>query len=85
MRKLCCYNLSVYSAGDKKGTCFLWSEIEGKRGSNEISTCLSLYLSNWDHQLNMLYFTQTHAEVRIETRLLQGVFFILWQQYQMSK
>ncbi|XP_053372947.1 uncharacterized protein LOC128546452 [Mercenaria mercenaria] len=45
MRKLCCYNLSIYSAGDKKATCYLWSETDGKRGSNEISTCLNLYLS----------------------------------------
>ena len=39
-RKLCCYNLSVYSLGDGNGLCHLWDETQGKRGANEISTCL---------------------------------------------
>lgn len=43
MKKLCCYNLSIYSAGNKSAVCYLWSEVDGKRGSNEISTCLNLY------------------------------------------
>ncbi|MEW8548265.1 MAG: hypothetical protein AB2693_32575, partial [Candidatus Thiodiazotropha sp.] len=52
-RKLSCYNLSVYSLGDSKASCFLWNETEGNRGSCEIGTCLLLYLkslpSNIDH------------------------------------
>ena len=46
MRERCCYNLSIYSAGDKKASYFIWSETDGKRGSNEISTCLNLYLQS---------------------------------------
>lgn len=44
MRKLCCYNLSFYSLGNNRGTCFLWSEVDGKRGSSEVATCLYLQL-----------------------------------------
>lgn len=44
MRKLCFYNLSLYSLGNGKGSCYVWSEIDGNRGSSEISTCLWLYL-----------------------------------------
>lgn len=40
MRKLCCYNLSVYSLGDATATCFVWTEIDAKRGASEVATCL---------------------------------------------
>lgn len=39
-RKLCCYNLTVYSLGDKQVHCHVWDETQGKRGSCEIATCL---------------------------------------------
>lgn len=43
--KLSVYNLSVYSLGSRVGTCFLWSEIDGARGANEIGTCMSTYIN----------------------------------------
>ena len=43
-RKLSVYNFTVYSLGDGKGTCFIWDETEGKRGSSEIATCILMYL-----------------------------------------
>lgn len=45
-RKLSTYNLSVYSLGTKSGTCILWDETEGKRGANEIGSCILLYLQS---------------------------------------
>ena len=44
MRKLCCYNLSVYNLGTQAGTCYVWSETEAGRGSCEVATCLRLQL-----------------------------------------
>ncbi|CAG2211934.1 unnamed protein product [Mytilus edulis] len=44
MRKLNCYNLSIYNLGTKNATSYLWSEVEGKRGACEITTCLYLQL-----------------------------------------
>lgn len=43
-RKLCVYNLSLYSLASKDGTCYVWNEMEGKRGACEISTCLYMFL-----------------------------------------
>ncbi|XP_062577208.1 uncharacterized protein LOC134239069 [Saccostrea cucullata] len=43
-RKLSCYNLSIYNLGSSNATCYLWSEVEAKRGSCEIGTCLYLQL-----------------------------------------
>ena len=41
MRKFCCYNFTVSILANL--TCNLWSEVEGKRGSCEVSTCLNLH------------------------------------------
>ncbi|XP_076087808.1 uncharacterized protein LOC143058197 [Mytilus galloprovincialis] len=45
-RKLSCYNLSFYSLGDNKGTCNLWNETEGERGSCEVTSCLHKYITS---------------------------------------
>ena len=40
-RKLCVYNLCIYqSTPPNNEYCYCWSELEGKRGSNEIGTLL---------------------------------------------
>nr|XP_022903935.1 uncharacterized protein LOC111416199 [Onthophagus taurus]XP_022910560.1 uncharacterized protein LOC111421623 [Onthophagus taurus] len=40
-RKLCAYNLAIYEAAPpNKGYCYLWSEVDGQRGSCEIGTAL---------------------------------------------
>lgn len=39
-RKLCCYNLTLYSLADRQVVCHVWDETNGKRGSCEIATCL---------------------------------------------
>ena len=44
-RKLSVYNLSVYSLGNGAGTCYLWSEVDGARGANEIGTCMNMYIN----------------------------------------
>ncbi|KAK3090584.1 hypothetical protein FSP39_012887 [Pinctada imbricata] len=46
--KLCLssYNLSFYSLGDKKGTCYIWDETNGGRGSCEVGTCLLLHINS---------------------------------------
>ena len=44
-RKLCCYNFTVYEQAEPNdGHCYLWSEVDGRRGSNEIGSCLLQYL-----------------------------------------
>ena len=46
-RKICVYNLCIYSAAPpNEAYCYCWSEVEGKRGSNDIGTCLYKWLSD---------------------------------------
>ena len=43
-RKLSIFNFTIYSLADKEGKCYIWDETEGKRGANEIATCIFFYL-----------------------------------------
>ena len=45
-RCLSTYNLSFYSLGDSKATCYLWDETNGGRGSNEVGTCLLMHINS---------------------------------------
>ncbi len=51
-RKLCVYNLTVWEGKrPNEGHCFTWPEIEGKRGSNEIATCLYSWLKQLPQEI----------------------------------
>lgn len=44
MRKFAVYNFTVYNLASQKVLCYLWDETQGKRGANEISTCIYDYI-----------------------------------------
>ncbi|CAG9773351.1 unnamed protein product [Ceutorhynchus assimilis] len=43
-RNLCVYNLTIYESVED-AYCFCWTELNGKRGSSKIGTCLFKYLN----------------------------------------
>lgn len=55
-RKLHMYNLTVFSMADQKGYCYMWTEVEGQRGSNEISTCIYKYLESLPKSVQHVIF-----------------------------
>lgn len=44
LRKLSVYNLTIYNLGNQDVLCDLWDETQGKRGANEISSCIYNYI-----------------------------------------
>lgn len=44
-RKLSIFNFTVFNLADKEGTCYMWHEGQGKRGANEVSSCLMKFIS----------------------------------------
>ena len=42
-RKLVVYNFTVYESPSGQGSCYLWTELDGCKGSDEIGTCLLKY------------------------------------------
>ncbi|CAH1963598.1 unnamed protein product [Acanthoscelides obtectus] len=47
-RRLSVLNLTIYNLVNKNCLCYLWNEINSKRWSNEISTCVANYLIQLD-------------------------------------
>lgn len=45
-RRLATYNFTVYNVVTREGDCFMWSEIQGKRGSCEIASCVFKFLKS---------------------------------------
>ena len=43
-RKLVVYNFTIYESPSAVGRCYLWTEVDGQKGSDEIGTCLLKYL-----------------------------------------
>lgn len=49
-RRLANYNLTVYDLGSRQCWCFMWSELDSKRGAAEISTCVYKALQIFDNE-----------------------------------
>ena len=67
-RKLVLYNLTVYE-GTQDGYCFMWSEVDGKRGSNEIGSILYKYLSHCHLTYRRSHFSLTAVVVKTEINM----------------
>ena len=56
-RKLVLHNFTVYeSVKPNHGFCYLWPETSGRRGANEIGTCLYQYLQSIDPKVKHVTF-----------------------------
>ncbi|CAH2097188.1 unnamed protein product [Euphydryas editha] len=49
-RKIATYNLTFYESVTRNGFCFLWNEVAGKRGANEVCTILAKYIQMVDER-----------------------------------
>ncbi|KAJ8886014.1 hypothetical protein PR048_012220 [Dryococelus australis] len=60
-RKYSIYNLMFYESGSKLGICYIWGEADEKRGTNEIFSILTLYVSEVDKR-NVVTVVQDRKE-----------------------
>lgn len=45
-QRLKSFNFTIYNVVSKQGDCYMWNEVEGKRGSCEIASCLYTYFKS---------------------------------------
>lgn len=62
--KLNCYNFTISDLYAKNAHCYFWNETEGKRGANEIGSCVLRYLQQLVHTradseepLNVIFYS----------------------------
>ncbi|CAG9826481.1 unnamed protein product [Diabrotica balteata] len=53
-QRLKVFNFTIYNTVSKQGDCFMWTEVEGKRGSCEIATCLYQYFESLPEQVTQV-------------------------------
>lgn len=58
-RKLAVYNLTVFDLISKEGTCNIWDETEGNRGSTEIGTCVFSYIKDHPNAEELLLMSDS--------------------------
>lgn len=56
-RKFATYNLTVYNIGENEANCYLWNEDQGKRGANEISTCIYKFLIKYCTNKSTIFYS----------------------------
>lgn len=63
--KLSVFNFTVYDVASKEAHCFVWSELDGNRGVNEIGSCILKYIVNKydseNHKLPLIMFSDNCA------------------------
>ena len=77
-RKLSCFNLSMYSPGDRNGTCHVWGESQASRGVCEIASYLVMHNNavTKGPQIKELHIFTILAVDRTGTSLCQLACFI---------
>jgi hypothetical protein len=60
-RKLCTYNVTTYDVANKAGWCYVWSEYDGSRGSNEVATILYRNIKKYESAEHITMFSDTYG------------------------
>ena len=84
MGKLCFYNLYVYNLSNQSGTCYVWSEVEARRGSFEVATCLHIQLQSLLLNIEHAVLYSDACRGKTEIKLLPPVLIQLFQQWIVS-
>ena len=68
----------MYEQDSKDGHCYIWPETSGKRGANEIATCLAMYLESLpEHVTHVSSFSDTcsgqNRNIHVTASLLHAV------------
>lgn len=59
--KLATYNFTIFDIGTKEGFCYVWSENVGRRGANEIGSCLLQFLEQKCIEKHVTFYSDNCA------------------------
>nr|CAH7719266.1 unnamed protein product [Callosobruchus chinensis] len=67
------FNFTIYYTVSKQGDCFIWREVEGKRGSCEIAGCLYKYFESLPKLVNQVQCFSDRCDGRNLYKYLSGM------------
>ncbi|CAH0555186.1 unnamed protein product [Brassicogethes aeneus] len=83
--KLSTFNLSIFDMATKEGFCFIWHEQIGKRGANEISSCVYRFLmekANAGYKEVTLYSDNCIGQNK--NRMIVSMYYYISKKYNIS-
>ncbi|KAK3926364.1 hypothetical protein KUF71_014611 [Frankliniella fusca] len=82
LRQLGTYNLTIYDTSSKTTHCYMWSEVDGKRGSNEIASCIFLHcLDEIPNNVKKIYLFSDSTLGQNRNSTLSAMFLTLLQMH----
>ncbi|CAG9790380.1 unnamed protein product [Diatraea saccharalis] len=78
-RKYAVYNCTFYESQTKIGHCYIWGESDGKRGGNEIATCIYKFLLKIDERpiRNVLFYCDSCPRQNKNKIVLTAIHYFL--------
>lgn len=84
-RKLSVFNFTVFNLVEQEGTCFMWHEGQGRRGSNEVSSCLFRYISKYkDQGIDEFRFWSDNCVGQNRNRVVYAMYLYAAALYQIT-
>lgn len=84
-RKLSCFNFTVFDMGKKKGFCYMWDESIGKRGANEVSSCLFHFIEqNAKKGIKEFRFWSDNCAGQNRNRIVYSLYVYAAQKFNVS-
>ncbi|KAE8738917.1 hypothetical protein FOCC_FOCC015595 [Frankliniella occidentalis] len=80
LRQLNTYNLTIYDTTTKLTHCYMWSEVDGKRGANEIASCIFFHcLDQIDETVKKVILFSDSTVGQNKNSILSAMFLTLVQ------
>lgn len=82
-RKLSTYNLTVFDYRNGQGHCYVWPETEALRGSNEIASCVFMYLTQLKAEgiSQVVLFSDSCGGQNRNRNFLSMLWYVMKQRY----
>ncbi|KAI8435869.1 hypothetical protein MSG28_004078 [Choristoneura fumiferana] len=84
-RKLSIYNFTIFDLANKEGFCYMWTECTAKRGANEVSSCLSIFIKTLiDKGAKRFLFWSDNCSGQNRNRVVYSTYMFLSKKYNVD-
>lgn len=84
-RKLSLYNFSIFDMAELEGICYMWTENTAKRGANEVSSCLSMFIQDRVKKgANEFRFWSDNCAGQNRNRIVFSAYMLLSKQFNVD-
>ena len=74
-RKLSTFNLTIFDIASKSGYCCMWHEGVGKRGANNVASCIMKYIRHMNEKSKEFHFFTDNCCGQNKNKVLTSMYF----------